>query len=111
VVVGGMTAIEHLTGYPDSATTDGARKVDAVDCRSVFHAGELGLAKLRAAAEETAAAGAANCPTILWCDRHLPASVAETAWNDPALCAEGARNRRLIVRELARAGAGPTQRG
>jgi hypothetical protein len=82
-----------------------SRALDEKDFRSVFGAGSIDWAKMDALICETVAAGVWNVPTLVWFDRNLPAPMAEEAWSNSSLRAQGARNRREIVRRLYEAGA------
>ena len=101
----GIRSVEHLTEYVASALTPEQRALDEADFRSVFGAGEVDWSVIDALIEATVAARAWNVPTLVWFDRNLPAPMAEGAWSDPDLRAQGARNRREIVRRLHAAGA------
>lgn len=105
VFAGGMRSIEHLTEYPDASLAESDRNRAEEDLRTVFHAGQLDLGKLEDIANRTVGAGIWNVPTIVWFDRNLPTTRVLTAWRSRELRAEGARNRRMIVRRLHEAGA------
>jgi len=101
----GLRSIEHLTEYVGSALTPEDRALDQTDFRSTFGAGDVDWAMIDDLIEATVAARAWNVPTLVWFDRNLPAPMAEEAWANPDLRAQGARNRREIVRRLHAAGA------
>jgi hypothetical protein len=101
----GLRSIEHLTEYVGSTLTVEARELDEMDFRSLFGAGDVDWAKMDSLIRVTKAGGVWNVPTLVWFDRNLPAPMAREAWSNPALRAQGARNRREVVRRLHEAGA------
>lgn len=65
--------------------------------------------KLDDVVRRTVEAGVWNVPTIVGFDRNLPTTQALAPWRDRELRAEGARNRRLMVRRLREAGFTPME--
>lgn len=104
-ITSGVRSIEHLTEYIGNSLTPEARALDEHDFRSVFGAGDVDWSVVDSLVEATVAAGVWNVPTLIWLDRFLPAPGAEEAWSDRQLRAQGARNRRQVVRRLHEAGA------
>ena len=105
VLSSGLRSIEHLTEYVGSTLTPEARALDEIDYRSVFGAGSVNWMEMDMLIRETTVAGVWNVPTLVWFDENLPAPMAQEAWSDPDLRAQGAMNRREIVRRLYEAGA------
>lgn len=105
-IASGLSSIEHFYGYfwELEAETSGLNGEWAP--RRLFHAVEIDEAKLVPLAEMTAAAGVWNCPTLWRKDHHLTSSLAEDAWNTPALRTLGHANRMKLVKALHDAGAG-----
>jgi imidazolonepropionase-like amidohydrolase len=101
-VFSGIRSIEHLTEYAGLSLADGE---EDRDLRTVFHAGTLDSRKLDSLIRETVRAGVWNVPTLVWFDRNLPTRRVLEAWRHPELRAQGAFNRRLILRRLRDAGA------
>jgi imidazolonepropionase-like amidohydrolase len=104
-IASGLRSIEHLTEYPDAALDEADRERADADLRTVFHAGRLDPGRLDDVVKRTASAGVWNVATIVWFDRNLPTPRARDAWRHDSLRAQGAANRRLIVRRLHEAGA------
>lgn len=96
----GVRSIEHLTEYTDASLIDDERDEAAEDLRTVFHAGRIDPARLDSLVQRTVESGMWNVPTIAWFDRNLPTRRVLTAWRSPELRAQGARNRRSILRRL-----------
>jgi imidazolonepropionase-like amidohydrolase len=101
----GIRSIEHLTEYAGLSLVDAEREEADRDLRTVFHAGTLDSRKLDSLIHETVRAGVWNVPTLVWFDRNLPTRRVLEAWRHPELRAQGAFNRRLILRRLHDAGA------
>lgn len=101
----GIRSIEHLTEYVGNSLRPEARELDDVDFRSLFGAGDVDWERMDSLVRATKAASVWNVPTLVWFDRNLPAPMASDAWSNPELRAQGARNRREVVRRLHEAGA------